>query len=113
VVQEIDASGQVLGRLASRIAHILRGKDKPTFQPNLVMGDKVLVTNASKIVVTGNKLEQKVYQRHTGYLGHLKTITLKEIMAKNPADAIERAVLRMLPANKLRDKWMKNLEIKN
>ena len=111
--REFDASGKVLGRLASEIAVVLRGKDKPSFRPNLLMGEKVVVSNASKIVITGNKVEQKVSQRHTGYLGHLKTVTLKEIMVKNPGDALKRAVYGMLPKNKLRDTWMKNLEIKN
>lgn len=111
--RKFDASGKVLGRLATEIAVVLRGKNKPSFRPNLLMGDKVVVENASKIVITGNKVEQKVYQRHTGYLGHLKTVTLKEIMVKNPGDALKRAVYGMLPKNKLRDTWMRNLEIKN
>lgn len=110
---EIDASGKVLGRLAAEIAVILRGKDKPSFRPNLIMGEKVVVRNAAKIVITGKKLEQKVYQHHTGYLGHLKTKTMKEIMEKDPSEVLRRAVYGMLPKNKLQDVWMKNLEIKN
>ena len=113
VTREIDATGQVLGRLATQVAVILHGKDKPTFQPNLVCGDKVKIINASKIVITGRKLEQKKYYHHTGYLGHLKEKSMKEIMAKNPADLVKRAVYGMLPANKLRKDWMKNLEIEN
>jgi len=109
----MDASGQILGRFATKIADVLRGKDKPTFEPHLLMGDKVVVKNAAKIVITGNKIEQKTYYHHTGYLGHLKATTLKEIMVKDPADALRRAVYGMLPHNKLRDHWLKNLEIHN
>lgn len=113
ITRQIDASGQVVGRLATQIADILRGKDKPSFRAYKICGDKVVVSNASKIVLTGKKLEQKVYQHHTGYLGHLKTITAKELMIKNPSDILKRAVLGMLPKNKLRDLWMKNLTIEN
>jgi large subunit ribosomal protein L13 len=113
VTQEFDASGKILGRLASEIASVLRGKNKPSFRPNLVVGDKVLVKNAAKIMVTGNKLEQKMYYHHTGYLGNLKAKKLKDIMGKNPGEALERAVYGMLPKNKLRDIWMKNLKIEN
>lgn len=112
-VREFDAAGMVLGRLATQIAVVLRGKDKPGFRPNLVMGEKVKVINASKIVLTGRKLDTKKYYHHTGYLGNLKTISAKEIMAKNPGDLIVRAVYGMLPDNKLRKEWMKNLEITN
>lgn len=112
-VREFDAAGMVLGRLATQIAVVLRGKDKPGFRPNLVMGEKVKVINASKIVLTGRKLDNKKYYHHTGYLGNLKTISAKEIMAKNPGDLIVRAVYGMLPDNKLRPIWMKNLEITN
>lgn len=112
-VVEIDATGKVLGRLATEIATVLRGKNKPSFRPYLLMGGKVVVRNTAKIVITGKKIEQKVYQHHTGYLGNLKTKTMKELMEKNPAEVIERAVYGMLPKNKLRDTWMKNLEIKN
>lgn len=113
VTREIDAAGQVLGRLATQVAVILRGKDKPTFRPYLICGDKVKIINASKIVITGRKLEQKKYYHHTGYLGNLKEKSMKELMAKNPADVVKRAVYGMLPANKLRKNWMKNLEIEN
>ena len=113
VERHIDASGKVLGRLASEIAVALRGKDKPSFRPYLVMGDKVIVNNASKIVITGNKLEQKTYYHHTGYLGHLKAEKLKDVMAKNPAEVLRRAVWGMLPKNKLRDRLIKNLTISN
>lgn len=103
----------VLGRIATKVAVALRGKDRPEFRPNVVLDVKVVVKNASKIVVTGKKMEQKVYQRHTGYLGHLKTVTLKEKMTKNPSDVLRGAVFGMLPKNKLRDKWIKNLKIEN
>lgn len=108
----IDAKGEILGRLSTRIAVILRGKDKPSFRPYLVMGDKVIVLNAEKIQVTGAKMEQKKYYHHTGYIGHLKSKTMKEIFQKNPEEIIRRAVWGMLPKNKLRDIWMKNLEIR-
>lgn len=113
LTREFDAAGQVLGRLATQIAVVLRGKDKPGFRPNLVQGEKVKVTNAAKIVLTGRKLEVKKYYHHTGYLGNLKTTSAKELMVKNPAEIIERAVYGMLPDNKLRKEWMKNLEITN
>ncbi len=113
LTREFDAAGQVLGRLASQIAVVLRGKDKPGFRPNLVMGEKVKVINAAKIVLTGRKIDEKKYYHHTGYLGNLKTVSAKELMATNPASIIERAVYGMLPDNKLRQHWMKNLEITN
>jgi len=109
----IDATGRILGRLATEIAVILRGKGKPTFRPNIVMGDKVLVINAAKIKVTGGKETKKMYYRHSGYLGHLKTFSYADIFKKNPAEVLEHAVLGMLPKNKLRKIWIKNLEIKN
>ncbi|MCL5407600.1 MAG: 50S ribosomal protein L13 [Patescibacteria group bacterium] len=109
----IDASGKILGRLATVIAVILRGKDKPSFQPYLVMGDKVLVLNASKIKVTGGKETKKMYYSHSGYLGHLKTSSYNDIFKKNPGEVLKRAVWGMLPKNKLRKIWIKNLEIRN
>lgn len=112
-VREIDATGKVLGRLSTEVATILRGKDKPSFQPYLVMGDKVVIHNASKIVITGKKLDQKVYQHPTGYLGNLKTKTMKEMMEKNPAEVLIHAISGMLPKNKLRPIWLKNLEVHN
>jgi len=113
VVKTIDASGKILGRLATEIAVILRGKDKPSFRPNLVMGDNVLVINASKIKVTGDKETKKMYYHHTGYLGNLKTTTYGDIFQKNPGEVLKRAVWGMLPKNKLRQIWIKNLEIRN
>lgn len=113
ITQEIDASGKVLGRLATQIATILQGKDKTNYRPNLVVADDIVVVNASKIVLTGKKLEQKVYHHHTGYLGHLKTVSAKELMKKNPAEVLEKAVFGMLPKNKLRSKLMKKMVVKN
>ena len=112
-IKEIDADGQVLGRLATQVANFLRGKGKPEFRPNMMVGDKVIVKNARKIIITGNKLEQKIYYHHTGYLGHLKSESLKDLMAKNPAEVVKRAVYGMLPKNKLRKQWLRNLEVKN
>lgn len=109
----IDADGRILGRLSTEIAVILRGKNKPSFRPNLAMGDKVIVLNARKIKVTGGKETKKLYYRHSGYLGHLKTFTYNEIFTKNPADILKHAVMGMLPKNKLRQIWIKNLEIRN
>ena len=112
-VKEFDAAGEVLGRLATQIAIALRGKDKPSFKPNMVVGSKVKVKNASKIVLTGRKASVKKYYHHTGYLGNLKTTSVKDLLVKNPAEIIERAVYGMLPDNKLRKEWMKNLEVTN
>lgn len=112
-VVKIDASGKILGRLATEIAVILRGKNKPSFRPNLIMGDNVLVTNARKIKVTGDKETKKLYYRHSGYIGHLKTTSYATLFKKNPAEVLKKAVWGMLPANKLRKIWIKNLEIKN
>lgn len=113
LVVEIDVTGEVLGRIATKIATILRGKNKPAFRPYKIVGDKVLVINASKIMVTGRKMEDKIYYKHTGYLGHLKAETLKDVMHRDPSEVLRRAVYGMLPDNKLRDLLMKNLVIKN
>jgi len=97
----IDAKDQVLGRLAVEVASILRGKTKPTFTPSVDMGDFVVVVNAEKVRVTGKKLTDKVYSRHTGYPGGLRQETLGQVLAKHPERAVERAVRGMLPKNKL------------
>lgn len=107
----IDAKGEVLGRLATKIAVLLMGKQKVSFAPHLDSGDYVVVINASLIRVTGKKLKDKVYYRHTGYLGGLKEITLKELMKKDPKKVIWKAVEGMLPRNKLRDARLKRLKI--
>lgn len=106
-----DAKGQVLGRLASRISTVIQGKDKPTYSPNRDDGDMCIVLNAKEICVTGRKLTDKVYHWHTGYVGNLKERTLKDQMAKDPTEVIRKAVLRMLPRNKLRDDRDRKLRI--
>lgn len=107
----IDATGEILGRLAVRVANILRGKTKPTFQPYLVSGDRVVVTNAAKIRVTGRKLQQKIYYRHTQWPGGLRSKSLEERLATEPERVIEDAVSGMLPKNRLRDRWMRMLTV--
>lgn len=97
----IDANGQTLGRLSTGIALLLMGKHKPTYSPHLDMGDFVVVVNADKVHVTGNKLEDKIYYRHTGYMGGLKETALKDLLAKNPRRVLELAVRGMLPRNRL------------
>ncbi|KAH7532365.1 hypothetical protein FEM48_Zijuj04G0012100 [Ziziphus jujuba var. spinosa] len=106
-----DAKGQVLGRLASQISTVIQGKDKPTYTPNRDDGDMCIVLNAKDICVTGRKLTNKVYHWHTGYVGHLKERSLKDQMAKDPTEVIRKAVLRMLPRNKLRDDRDRKLRI--
>jgi large subunit ribosomal protein L13 len=107
----IDAAGKVLGRLASEIAVLLRGKQKPDFVPYKDMGDFVVVKNVEKIKITGKKLEQKKYYRHSGYLGGLKEIPLKTLFKERPAEVFKKAVLGMLPKNKLRAKMIKRLKL--
>ena len=108
---KIDADGQVLGRLSTKIADLLRGKGKVEFVPNVNVGDKVVVVNVSKIVMTGRKIDSKQFARHSGYLGHLKFTSLKELFKNKPEEVLKRAVKGMLPKNKLRNGWMKNLTI--
>ncbi len=97
----IDAEGVNLGRLATRVADVLRGKHKPTFTPNVDCGDFVIVVNASKINLTGNKLNDKMYYNHSGYTGGLRERTAKEMKEKYPVEMIERAVKGMIPHNRL------------
>ncbi len=97
----VDAEDQILGRMASRIASILKGKHKPMYSPHQDVGDFVVVVNAEKIRVTGNKLSDKVYHRHTGYPGGQRTTTLQQMLQKHPDRVIELAVKRMLPKNVL------------
>ncbi|KAJ0979654.1 hypothetical protein J5N97_015128 [Dioscorea zingiberensis] len=106
-----DAKGQVLGRLASQIAIVVQGKDKPTYTPNRDDGDMCIILNAKDISVTGRKLTDKFYRWHTGYIGHLKERSLKDQLAKDPTEVIRKAVLRMLPNNKLRDDRDRKLRI--
>jgi large subunit ribosomal protein L13 len=108
----IDAEGQILGHVASQIAHILRGKHKPTFTPHLNCGDFVIVINAEKIVVTGKRLDQKIYYRHSGYPGGLKQQTLRQVLqGKHPERALEHAVRGMVMHNRLGRKIMKRLKV--
>jgi large subunit ribosomal protein L13 len=107
----VDAKGQNLGRLAARIAPILRGKHKPVFVPNQDVGDYVIVINCGDVTVTGNKLEDKRYYRHSGYPGGLKSITLREQLAKHPDRVITLAVKGMLPSNALGRNMLKKLKV--
>ncbi|UCC90344.1 MAG: 50S ribosomal protein L13 [Dehalococcoidia bacterium] len=107
----IDATDQVLGRLATRVARLLMGKHKPTFSRNLDVGDYVVVINAEKVRVTGDKAKQKVYYRHSGYPGGLKSITYDKLMQTNPTRAIEHAVKGMLPHTRLGARMMKKLRV--
>lgn len=107
----IDAEGQILGRLASRAATLLMGKHKPTYSPHLDMGDFVVVVNAARVRVTGKKREDKVYYRHSGYMGGLKETTLQEMLLKKPERVIELAVRGMLPRNKLGRRLLRHLKV--
>jgi large subunit ribosomal protein L13 len=106
---KIDATDKVLGRLATQIALILRGKTKPDFAPNKEPNNIVMVSNADKIKVTGKKMENEGYFKHTGYLGNDKIIPMKKLFAKDPGEILRRAVSGMLPKNRLRDRHMKRL----
>jgi large subunit ribosomal protein L13 len=107
----VDAEGKVLGRVATTIANILRGKHKPTFSPSVDTGDFVIVLNADKIELTGNKAVGKVYYSHSGFPGGLKSATAGQLMAKKPEEVIRKAVKGMLPKNKLARHMLKKLKI--
>ena len=107
----VDAEGQTLGRLATRIADTLRGKDKPQYTPHVDTGDFVVVVNAEKIAVTGKKLDQKLYHRHSGYPGGLRTRTLREQLDRRPTEVIRKAVKGMLPRNRLARQQINKLKI--
>jgi large subunit ribosomal protein L13 len=107
----VNAEGKTLGRLASEIAKILRGKHKPIYTPHLDCGDYVIVINADKIRVTGRKLDQKIYYRHSGYPGGLKSISLRDQLQKHPERVLEAAVRGMLPKNRLGRKMFKKLKV--
>lgn len=107
----VDAQGVVLGRLASEVAAILRGKHKATFTPNMDMGDYVIVVNADKVRLTGNKEYQKEYKRYSGYAGGLKITSYKDMMDKHPERIVEHAVVGMLPHNKLGRQMAKKLRV--
>ncbi len=107
----VDASDKILGKLATRVASLLIGKHKPIFNRHLDVGDYVVVTNAARIGVTGNKRKQKMYYRHTGYPGGLKSINLEKLLETDPRRVIEYAVKGMLPQNRLRARMLKRLRI--
>lgn len=107
----IDAEGKTLGRLTSEVASLLRGKHKPTFTPHVDCGDHVIIINAEKIALTGNKLDNKIYYRHSGHPGGLKSQTAKELLAKRPERMLELAVKGMLPKGSLGRKQFTNLHV--
>ena len=107
----IDAKGQTLGRLATKIAHRLKGKHKAEYSPHENMGDHIVVLNAEKVAVTGNKLDDKFYHHHTGYLGNLKSIPLGKLLKEHPERAIEFAVKGMLPKNTLGRNMFRKLHV--
>ena len=107
----VDAEGHNLGRFASKVAMLLRGKYKTNYTPHVDCGDNVIVINAEKINLTGNKMEDKTYIRHTGYPGGQRSMTAKNVMAKNPAVLVEKAVKGMLPKNKLGAELFRNLNV--
>ncbi len=107
----VDADGQILGRLASEVASILRGKNKPIFTPHMDVGDYVIIINAGKIRVTGKKAKTKKYYRHTGYPGGLRSDNYSDLIKSNPARILEKAIWGMLPHNKLGKKIYKKLKI--
>lgn len=107
----VDAEGKVLGRLATEVARILRGKHKPTYTPHMDMGDYIVVINAEKVKLTGNKAEQKTYFRHSGFMGGERHIPFKEMLEKNPERVIELAVKGMLPKNNLGRLMRKKLRV--
>jgi len=107
----VNAEGKVLGRLASELAKILRGKHKPTFTPHLDTGDFVVVVNAEKVGLTGKKLKDKIYYRHTGYPGGIKEVSAEKLLAKKPTELIMRAVKGMLPKNSLGRQMLRKLKL--
>lgn len=107
----VDADGHNLGRLASKVAMILRGKYKPSYTPHVDCGDNVIVINSEKINLTGTKMDDKIYMRHTGYPGGQRTLTAKVLQSKNPAILVEKAIKGMLPKNKLGAELFRNLNV--
>ena len=107
----VDATGHTLGRLASEIASVLRGKNKPTYTPHIDTGDYVVVVNADKIKVTGKKLDQKIYYNYSGYVGGMKETTLKEMLAKKPEEVLRKAVKGMLPKGPLGRQMITKLHV--
>ncbi|MDR1700218.1 MAG: 50S ribosomal protein L13 [Lachnoclostridium sp.] len=107
----VDAEGKTLGRMATEIASVLRGKKKPIFTPHIDTGDYVIVVNAEKVVTTGKKMDQKIYTSHSGYVGHLKEVKLKTMIAKKPEFVITHAVKGMLPKGVLGKQMLKKLHV--
>jgi large subunit ribosomal protein L13 len=107
----VDAEGQTLGRLATEIATILRGKNKPQYTPHVDTGDFVVVVNAEKVVVTGRKAEQKVYRRHSGYPGGLKTTSYEQLLERQPTEILRKAVKGMMPKTRLAHQQLRKLKI--
>ncbi len=107
----IDATDQIVGKLAVRITDIIRGKTKPCYTPNANCGDHVIVINAEKVVFSGNKLEQKEYFHHTGYFGGIRSVTAQELLEKKPEEVLENAVKGMLPKNRLSKQIVKQLKV--
>jgi large subunit ribosomal protein L13 len=107
----VDANGKTLGRLATEVASVLRGKNKPVFTPHVDTGDYVIVINAEKVAVTGRKLDDKLYTRHSGFVGGLKSTTLREMLATKPTLVIEKAVRGMLPKGTLGNQMYKKLHV--
>ena len=107
----VDARGEVVGRLASKLSILLQGKDKPTYQPHKSEGDVVVVVNAAEVTLSGRKMDQKKYYRHTGYVGGLVERTAREMMNQEPTFVLRKAVERMLPKNKLRREMMRKLRV--
>lgn len=107
----VDAEGKTLGRLAARVAGVLRGKHRPTFTPNVDMGDHVVIVNAEKIHLSGNKMEEKLYRSHSGYPGGLKTTTAKHLFKKDPTQLLVKAIEGMLPKNPLGNHMAKKLRV--
>jgi large subunit ribosomal protein L13 len=107
----VDATSQILGRLATEVATVLRGKHRPEFAPNRDAGDHVIIINAEKITVSGNKPEQKMYHRHSGYIGGLTSRTFREMMERDPTEVVRRAVVGMLPHTRLGRRLAKRLRI--
>ena len=107
----VDAAGKTVGKLAVEIANILRGKNKGTFTPHLDQGDYVIVINSEKVELTGKKMADKKYYKHTGYIGHLRETTAQELMEKDPTEVLKRAITGMIPRNKLRKDIMLRLKL--
>ncbi len=107
----VDAEGKTLGRMASAVAAILRGKNKPTYTPHVDCGDYVIIINADKVAVTGKKRQDKIYKRHTGYPGGLRELTFEQLMEKHPEEVVRHAVKGMMPNGKLGRKMFKKLKV--